>query len=499
MTDYDIRKAFAAIEEELIASMMRNLTNHRAQETAEGIQWSQWQVEQLSALEQYKRRNKEKFGGAFAEMNRKIGRIIAVQRAAGQADQEVGILDALKAGVKLNQAVGQAGMSGEFFKTNDRKLESLIKATANDMRQAETAVLRRANDAYRKVIFNAQVYANTGAGTYEKAVDMATKDFLASGIQCVVYKNGSRHTISDYADMALKTASKRAYLQGEGERRKEWGISTVIINKRGGACPKCAKFCGKVFIDDVWSGGQASDGPYPLLSSAIQQGLYHPRCKDSHSTYFPELYEDDDPGAQPYTQQEINGLERQEATENRQQYAQRQAEKFFRLAKWSLDSDNQWKYEARAQEWQTVVENSGNSAIIKAENTEGTIQVHSIGTIDRTIYQCVSDDIDTDEVIITDERIEHIKERHPNDYERYKSYIKETVNNPDFILEANRPNTAFVLKQIKSEGKHFELILRLKVSKDPGNYKNSIITFLKVSEKKWNKYLRNKKVLYRRE
>lgn len=38
---------------------------------------------------------------------------------------------------------------------------------------AETAVLRKADDDYRKAIFNAQVYANSGAGTYEKAVDMA--------------------------------------------------------------------------------------------------------------------------------------------------------------------------------------------------------------------------------------------------------------------------------------------------------------------------------------
>lgn len=83
------------------------------------------------------------------------------------------------------------------------------------MIRAETAVLRMANDQYRKIIYNAQVYANTGAGTYEKAVDMATKDFLKSGINCIEYANGSRHTIADYADMAIRTAGKRAYLHGE--------------------------------------------------------------------------------------------------------------------------------------------------------------------------------------------------------------------------------------------------------------------------------------------
>ena len=38
--EYDIGAAFAAIEEELIASMMRNMARHRAEETKEGIQWA---------------------------------------------------------------------------------------------------------------------------------------------------------------------------------------------------------------------------------------------------------------------------------------------------------------------------------------------------------------------------------------------------------------------------------------------------------------------------
>lgn len=49
------------------------------------------------------------------------------------------------------------------------------------------------------------------------------------------------------------------------------------------------KYIGKVFIDDVYSNGKKSDGDYPSLSTAIAEGLFHPRCKDSTSTYYPEL------------------------------------------------------------------------------------------------------------------------------------------------------------------------------------------------------------------
>ena len=257
-------------------------------------------------------------------------------------DQEKEILQAIKDGFVPNTS--SPGMNAEFFKLNDRKLDALIKSTVDDMNIAETAVLRRADDQYRKIIYNAQVYANTGAGTYEKAVDMATKDFLSRGIDCIEYENGARHTIADYADMAIRTASKRAYLQGEGEKRQEWGISTVIMNKRGNSCPKCLPFVGKVLIDDVWSGGSRKDGPYPLMSSAIAAGLYHPRCKDSHITYFPGI---STPPDDKFSKKELSDIEQNTKLDVRLDYTKRQADKYARLSKYSLDSENADKYKKR--------------------------------------------------------------------------------------------------------------------------------------------------------
>ena len=229
-TDYDIEKAFRAIEDELIASMIRNLDGHRAEETKEGFNWTQWQVEQIKALERYKAENKKKFKKSFSNINDSIDAMIYAARQAGGTEQEQKILRAIKKGLKASKV--SQGTEGAFFKLNTRKLDALIKATKADFTRAEHSMLRMSEDKYRQIIFNAQVYANTGAGTYEKAVDMATRDFLKAGINCIEYANGSRHTVKDYARMAIQTASKRAYLTGEGEMRQSWGISTVIMNKR---------------------------------------------------------------------------------------------------------------------------------------------------------------------------------------------------------------------------------------------------------------------------
>lgn len=363
MSDYNIKEAFERIENELIDSMMRNFSRHRAEETKEGYNWTQWQAEQFKSLEEYRKHNAKKFGKRFKTINSKVEEMIRTAKADGNASQEAEILEAVKDGFKAPKKPS-AHNTAEFFKVNDRKLDALIKSTTDDLKRAETAVLRMSNDKYRKAIFNAQVAMNTGAVTYEKAVDIACKDMLNAGLNCVEYKNGARHTLSDYADMAVKTANKRAYLRGEGEKRAEWGVSLVVVNSRQGGCPDCAKYIGKVFIDDVYSNGKKSDGNYPLLSTAIKNGLFHPRCKDSTSTYYPEL---DDLDA-PLSEDEIKELDRQRGIEEKQQYAQRQAERFDRRAEYSLDKDNKRIAQTRADEWhdrantlEEKVKKAGNS------------------------------------------------------------------------------------------------------------------------------------------
>lgn len=136
--------------------------------------------------------------------------------------------------------------------------------------------------------------------------------------------------------------------------------------------------------------------------------------------------------------------------------------------------------------------------IILTSTKEG-LHLHIIGKIDPRIYNCISEDIVSDEVIITDNQIEHIKERHPNDYERFSSYFRDIVQNPDYIIETSKSNTALILKEIRTNHQIFKTVLRLATSQDNPQYKNSIITFMKIDEKEWQRLLRNKKILYKKE
>ena len=393
MANYDISEAFEVIEDELISSMMRNLSRHRIEEISQGMEWEQWQVLQLQALEEYRQRNQKKFPPRFNKLNGQIANALHTSYNNGATSQERQILQAIQNGYQppVSAFSGQTEITGEFFKTNNRKLNALVNATVSDMSKAEYSILRHTDDQYRQIIFNAQVYANTGAGTYEKAVDMATKDFLKAGINSIQYKNGSRHTIEEYSRMALQTAMKRAYLQGEGEKRKEFGIPTVMLKKRTCACPKCLPFVGKVFIDDVWSGGDSSGiSPitgikYPLLSQAIALGLYHPNCRDTHSTYYEGI--STPPEDSTYTAEELDEIAEKYKAEQQQSYCENQADRYHRLSKYSLDSDNKRMYSARATAWDNKtkkyknvvesVENHKKSGIINRRVSDRLLNVYN--------------------------------------------------------------------------------------------------------------------------
>ena len=338
---YDIEEAFRIIEDELISSLKRNLQRHIDEEINVDVAYEAWQTEQMKALQQYRFVKDEYFKQRYSKLNNQIRELLKQTFNDARLNEENAILRRV------------AGIKKETVKDKDlrildnNKLDALMNATVNDLQKAEYATLRMMDDQYRKIIFNAQVYLNTGSGTLRTAIDMATKDFYANGISSIEYRDGRRVNITSYSEMALRTANKRAALTGQAAARDEYGLSLVVITRRGVACHKCQPFCGRVCIDDVYGSGQP-DGKHPLLSEFIARGLYHPNCKDSHSTY----YEGISPTPKPMTKAEKAEAQRIYDLEQQQRYNERQIRKYKRLEANQLDPDNVAAARAKKQEWQ---------------------------------------------------------------------------------------------------------------------------------------------------
>lgn len=118
--------------------------------------------------------------------------------------------------------------------------------------------------------------------------------------------------------------------------------------------------------------------------------------------------------------------------------------------------------------------------------------------LDIKIYKCVTPDIAAKEVIITDERVRHIKQRHPGHFEEIEPFLRAAIEDPDYILEDAR-NTGLILKTIGSRDSRMQLVLRIHTSADSPGFKNSVISAWKISAARWNSYLRNKNILYKKE
>ena len=136
----------------------------------------------------------------------------------------------------------------------------------------------------------------------------------------------------------------------------------------------------------------------------------------------------------------------------------------------------------------------GDGVIVNEKN----VVIHSLGTLDWNIYDCISSNHIVDEVIITEEQMMHIRERHPEAYIDTMHYVRDILDDPDYIFRDKRPNTGLVVKKILNGVESSLLVLKIITSDDNRDYKNSVITSWKITEKRLNNYLRNKDVIYKK-
>ena len=347
--DREIAQIYHDMELYLIESMQRNLARHLAEEADAGLRYPQWQAEKLKELKRYQRENRQIISSRTRGLSDRVSEHMKAELRQGSKHELKRYKKALGKGYKSAKA-----MRKSFFKVNDRKISGMINALQNDLSAANTAVLRMMNDTYRQTIFRAGMYASNGVMTETQAYDMAVKDFLTRGINCIEYRDGRRVNIADYASMAVRTANQRAYMVGEGEFRKSIGETLVIISHHATACKLCRPFERKVLIDDVYSGGKPGDGDYMLLSEAMKLGLFHPRCRHGLGTYYPEL-------------EDINHYNNEEndvADYGRYNRAhiENMVQRYKRLTIGSVDPENVARYQAKLREWERKKEALDNLA-----------------------------------------------------------------------------------------------------------------------------------------
>lgn len=350
----DIAKIFEEIELRLVSSLKRNLQAHKDWEDSEGFNWSAWQAEKLRNMENFRKSNASIMSEYTNVIDDETHRLMAEQFQEGEnlVDEQLAELkDRLPESDKTSLV-----KSDNFFGVNEQKMQTLMNDITTLEKTTETAALRMTDDVYRQTVNRVQLAMAAGSMTLNQAVDIATKDFLSQGINCIVYSDGKRVNIADYVRMALRTTSTRGNLQGRAKRFAELGYDTVLVSQYGGCSKTCEPWQGKVYIDDVftpWQGeiiGEYGISNYcgkrfMLLSVAIRSGLFHPNCRHTLLQYIDGITEIPKPIP-------ADKIKKQRELEQKQRYMERKIRKLKRQAEGTCDPQRAKEYRKKLREAQ---------------------------------------------------------------------------------------------------------------------------------------------------
>lgn len=151
--------------------------------------------------------------------------------------------------------------------------------------------------------------------------------------------------------------------------------------------------------------------------------------------------------------------------------------------------------------WEDFFTASQKNDILDPTKFDGSvkkIEMTVLGSLDPTPLTSTFGQLQTTEVIVTNERIAHIKERHPEDYLLFEQYGREAILWPDMLIQDSKhAGTVFVIKKLPDS--NLNVVLRLVLDTDDPNFKNSVMTFYRLRERNLKKLLEKNPLLYSRE
>ena len=219
------------------------------------------------------------------------------------ADLQKGIPGAVERaiGIAYNRGVATAGgelsaagmVYGAF---NPVTATDAVAAVVSETMERVSPVIfracRAAVDTYQRAITQATVQTAVGTMNRREASRLALTRLAKHGITGFRDASGRNWAMASYAEMAVRTSTAQAMLQGHTDRVQELGVDTVVVSDAPEECRICRPFEGKVLsISGADVGKRLSDGRRIVdsLAGARRKGLYHPGCRHSHSIYLPGI------------------------------------------------------------------------------------------------------------------------------------------------------------------------------------------------------------------
>lgn len=347
------------LENELIEQMFVNIKKYCKNEDLTTLNRTNWRLNSLVGLEEFKKQSPYILNRYRDEINKKLSELLKDDYVNHLTHEEKKVLSHIINGnntkskkfIKLLKSAGgttqqeQAKniLEGNFFKVDNKKIKKLIYIYEKDLNnKAFKNILSYCNNEYKNIILKSELGLNMGLTTTHQAIDYASNEFLARGINNVVYKNGAHMNVKSYCEMVIRTNQKELQRQADADFRKEIGENLVQMTSIGACCSKCAEYQGRIMIDDVYNDGKGKE--YTYLSEAFSNGCFHPNCRHDIITYYSFT-------EQPPTRN-IKQVEDTYEKEQEQRYNERKIREWKRKKEYYLNEQDRIKAEEKLKYWQ---------------------------------------------------------------------------------------------------------------------------------------------------
>lgn len=139
-----------------------------------------------------------------------------------------------RSGAELSSAA--AGVDFSWTQTHEAAVKAIAQETMRNMLKATTHMTKDAKRLIRASSKEATLMKLLTGQTARQAAKGLERELRRNSIAAVIYKDGSRHGIAEYAELNLRTTTAIAYNRGTLNEAKVQGAKYVILYDGPGCC-----------------------------------------------------------------------------------------------------------------------------------------------------------------------------------------------------------------------------------------------------------------------
>lgn len=327
----EILKTYEAAEVKMIGQISK--------QAAKGLLKPGWTLAKASEVQQVKTNLQHSINELKYDRNSVLNTAIANSYKSGQDSM-------IKQVRKVFGAIDARHTSPNMIKVATILVETKLK-----LNTADSVILRKANDAYKRIMGKVAADVATGTVTAREATKQAVGEFARNGITSFVDKNGRNWDMSTYAEMATITAIQKATLEGYKDTMEEYGLDLGILSSHWSSCPLCYAWEGVI----VSMSGR--DPNYPSIALAEEAGVFHPYCLHHVSAYYPGITKGGRSSPRPVEKPSVGYTER-----TKQRYMERQIRQWKRRMVGAIDGEDERIAYNHVKGWQSVLRSHLESA-----------------------------------------------------------------------------------------------------------------------------------------